>query len=531
MQAKRVLVTGANGRLARVVASALPPEVEVRAVDVRFSSPLPSRVETVEADLRDAERMADLVEGAGAVLHLAPLRALPGDELAQLDEATRGTYALVTAALDAGVPKIVVGSSLELFDRLPAEWDVSESWRPRPEPRIEHLRAWLAELSTRELVRTSNVTALCLRFGVVVDDAEVASLPYDPRWVHEEDAAAGVLRALAYGAPGWSVFHVTAAGRRAKVRAVASLQSAFGYEPRHDFRARWTPEAPTPADSTPPAAVLSPAAPIPSRPIRRVVVFGAGGPLAAAAARELAADYDLRLTDVRPIAEIAAEGPRPDQHPGAPVAAPLGAPHELRVADVTDLGQVMAACEGMDAVLNCSVIRTEPTRAFTVNTLGAYTIARAAAAHGIRRVVHTGPQQVTLHGDGDYSRDYDIPAEAPPRPGRHLYGHSKYLGQEILRVFADYYGLEAPVLLFDDFIQPAEEERERLHAWTTSWADAASAIRRALEATALPSPFEVLHVGAELPHGRYTFRRAREVLGWQPQDDLRRFWDGATRAE
>jgi nucleoside-diphosphate-sugar epimerase len=252
------------------------------------------------------------------------------------------------------------------------------------------------------------------------------------------------------------------------------------------------------------------------------VIFGAGGPLAAAVAAELAPDYRLRLTDIASMAELAAR-PRPDQHADAPRPAPLPHPHEERVVDVADAGQVLAACDGMDAIVNCSVVRHDPALAFRVSTLGAYNIVRAAAACGIRRVVQTGPQQHSVSGEHDYSADYDIPDDAPPRPGRNLYFHSKYLGQEICRVYADAYGLEIPTLLFSDFVQPTDA-RADLYPFSVSWADAARAVRRALEAPELPAPFEVFNICADLPHRRFSNRKARSVLGWQPRDDLARSW-------
>ena len=42
----------------------------------------------------------------------------------------------------------------------------------------------------------------------------------------------------------------------------------------------------------------------------RVAIVGAGGPVGAAAARALRDHYTLRLTDLRPLAEIIAENKR-----------------------------------------------------------------------------------------------------------------------------------------------------------------------------------------------------------------------------
>ena len=221
---------------------------------------------------------------------------------------------------------------------------------------------------------------------------------------------------------------------------------------------------------------------------------------------------------MRPLAEIAAEG-KP-QSPGAPLPRVLGAPHEAVVTDVTDPAAVRAACAGMDAVVNCTVVRPDPVQAFRVNCLGAVNVARAAAAHGIRRVVHTGPLQVLNDRPAGYWWDFAVPDDAPSRPGTWLYAHSKFLGQEAMRVFAEYYDLEVPTLLFCNFINPEVPRGRRIHPMTVSWADAGQALRRAVETASFPEPYEPLHVFADLPHGKYSNAKARRLLGWQPRDDL-----------
>jgi nucleoside-diphosphate-sugar epimerase len=251
-----------------------------------------------------------------------------------------------------------------------------------------------------------------------------------------------------------------------------------------------------------------------------VVIFGAGGPLAAAAAPLLASSFRLRLTDVRPLAEIAAEA-KP-QSPGAPLPAVLGPPHETMPVDVTDYDQVLRACEGMDAIVNCTVVRPHPVLAFHVNTIGAYHVMRAAVAHRIRRVVHTGPLQVLNDLPGGYAWDFGIPDEALPRPGSWLYLHSKYLGHETVRLIAEAHGLEVPALYFCNFVNPdtARPGGEGINPMTVSWEDAGHAIRRAVEIPSLPAPFEILHILADLPHGKYSGEKAYRLLGWRPRDDL-----------
>jgi nucleoside-diphosphate-sugar epimerase len=497
--------------LGAAVVAALTPEHEVR---------------TLAADPRDGAADAALTEGAGALVHLDPIAGCEGSDREVLDRATRGTYVLMRAAIAAGVRRVVLGSSLSLLGRYPASWAVSETWRPLPDVAdVRQLAVHLAEQSTRQFVFFEPVEVVCLRLGDVVEDRAVRS-GRDARWLHVEDAVEAVRSALT--APlglriddarasdtlphGWRVFHIPGAGRTRVPLAEAG--PALGYRPVHDL-APAEPPSPTEAERTGDTSLLAPARPIPSRPIRRVLVLGAGGPLAAATARALAPSYVLRLTDVRTLPE-AAEGPR--QSEGAPLPAVLPPPHEHRRVDVTDLGQVVDAADGMDAIINCTVVRP--------HCLGAYNVMRAAVAAQIRRVVHTGPLQVSSEWPAGYAWDFDVPDDAPGRSGGWLYGHTKLLGQEVVRLFAEAHDLEVPALYFSAFVDPATA-RPRLggvHPMSISWDDSAEAMRRALEVPSLPSPFEIFHILADLPHGKYSSAKARRVLGWSPRDSLHHLW-------
>ena len=75
----------------------------------------------------------------------------------------------------------------------------------------------------------------------------------------------------------------------------------------------------------------------------KVVLFGAGGPVGASAITSLKDHYTLRVTDLRPMTEIAAA---PPQSPRAPIPEVLGPPHENRVVDITDYAQVLGCLRG-----------------------------------------------------------------------------------------------------------------------------------------------------------------------------------------
>jgi nucleoside-diphosphate-sugar epimerase len=255
----------------------------------------------------------------------------------------------------------------------------------------------------------------------------------------------------------------------------------------------------------------------------RIVLYGAGGPVAAAAIAELERDHTLRLTDVRP----------PDQpHPSllAEDAArrrawwpqrPHPKEHEFRQVDVTRPEQVRAAAEGMDAIVNLTVIRPDPVLSFRVNMMGAYHVMQAAVAHGIKRVVHTGPEVIINH----YRHDFDLSVEAPPRPGTGYYLLTKYLGQEVVRSFAETHHLEVVALYFHVF-QPADapEPLPGASPFLVSWEDTGRAFRAAVEAPPLPNRYEPFIITTDLPHGKFSAEKAQRLLGWHPQDRFDGHW-------
>jgi nucleoside-diphosphate-sugar epimerase len=470
-------------------------------------------------DLRDETFVNTSIRGAGCLIHLAQLDIGFTDSKEQFLQATHGTYQLFLAAQKAGVERIVLGSTLELFQSISAEWEVNEYWRPRPAPNIDPLCAWLSELTARQVTLNPKIPVICLRFGHPVYTSRIAGLPYDPLWVDIEDCMEAIRCAIRYPYKRWAVFHIPAAGSRGKIRLGEAASKPFFYQPKHSFD-EWPGRA---DEAMSPELVSTPK----SRPIEKVVLFGAGGPLAAAAAKLLSTRYQLRLTDRLPLPEIAALRKENNHQLSAPIAVDLPPPHEFQAADITQLEDVLRVCEGMDAVINCSVIRSDPFQAFAVNALGVFNIAQACQKFHIRRIVQTGPQLYTLNGhdddQGDYSWQFDITEGAPPRPGKHLYGLSKYLGQETARTFAETLNMEVAVLLFDYLIRNDPEQTAVPYPFLISWEDAARAIFQAVSLEFLPE-YEVFNITLSSPMQQFRNQKAKEILKWQPEDDLTRFW-------
>ncbi len=117
--AMKVLVTGAAGFLGRQVVRALRQRGhEVRAL-VRPQTP-PSRepaspgVEEFRADLCSSPDLQGACEGVQAVVHLAA--KMRGDDQSIVDTAVRGTERLLKAMEQMGVKRMVLASSLSVYN-------------------------------------------------------------------------------------------------------------------------------------------------------------------------------------------------------------------------------------------------------------------------------------------------------------------------------------------------------------------------------------------------------------------------------
>jgi hypothetical protein len=242
-----------------------------------------------------------------------------------------------------------------------------------------------------------------------------------------------------------------------------------------------------------------------------VLLIGANGYLGPHVVRALAPHHHLRITDIKP--------------PPAEIKGEF-AGHEFRDVDVTSPDQVTDAAEGMDAVVNLSVVRRDPTLAFRVNTVGCYHVMQAAVKHGIRRIINTGPH-FTVAGPSYERLDHAIPPDVPPHPGTGLYPLSKSLGQEICRAFTLSHEVYVQEYLFYSF-RDAGELRPGVGGvpFVVTWADAAEVFRLGLEIelARLPSRCEVFFILADAPQAKFLNDKARRVLGFAPKEDVSILW-------
>ncbi|MEZ4727556.1 MAG: NAD(P)-dependent oxidoreductase [Caldilineaceae bacterium] len=238
----------------------------------------------------------------------------------------------------------------------------------------------------------------------------------------------------------------------------------------------------------------------------KVLILGGAGMLGPYVVPALHEKYDLLVTDIKPL-DIPFRG-------------------EFRQVDVANPEQVMDAAAGMDAIINLSVLRQDRQLAFDVSTQGCYNMMTAAVAHGIRRIINTGPH-FTIAGPSYELFDFDLHADIPPQPGTNLYALTKSLGQEICRVFTEAHDIYVQTYLFYNFRDPADLQRQHeVRPFAVSWQNAAQVFPLGLEIPfeKLPSRCEIFNVFTDMPHSQFRNDKAKQILGFEPWPDISALW-------
>ena len=230
----------------------------------------------------------------------------------------------------------------------------------------------------------------------------------------------------------------------------------------------------------------------------KVLLLGGSGLIAPNLMAGLDPYYDVTLADVKP-------------HPDG---------REILTVDISDYEQVREAATGMDALMNWTVVRDDPDLSFHVNTRGALNVMKAAAEHGITKVVHSGPQYVRYY----YDHDFDV-TDVPRATGVGYYVLTKTLSGEICAAYARAHQIHTACFLFNGLAAaPTEPRRGDYPPFTVVWEDLHLAVRLALEIEAIPDLYQEFNMTSYEGHGKYNSDKARRILGWERTGDWERFY-------
>src|SRR4051794_26919032 len=186
----RVLVTGGSGFIGSHVVDVVRSRGHVPVNFDRVPSPHHERgsVETILGDATDTEVLADAMKGCDAVIHLAAMADVndvqkdpEGAERAN----ARATLAVLEAARQAGVKRVVYGSTIWVYSDCP-EAAVDEDTRPEAPGHLYTATKLAGEHYCRSYAELYGVEYTILRFGI----------PYGPRARGATVLAAFVNKAL-----------------------------------------------------------------------------------------------------------------------------------------------------------------------------------------------------------------------------------------------------------------------------------------------------------------------------------------------
>lgn len=228
-----------------------------------------------------------------------------------------------------------------------------------------------------------------------------------------------------------------------------------------------------------------------------ILITGAAGRLGTELRRGLAPlAQKLRLADVSEIK---------DQKPN----------EEVLTFDLSNMAAVVAACEGVDAIIHFGGAPHERPwdEVLNSNIRGSYHIYEGARQHGVKRVIYAS----SVHAIGYHELESHIDALAPHRPDS-LYGLSKCFVEDLGRLYWDKFGIESAMLrIFSSFPEPAD----RRMLW--SWLSFDDCVR--LVSAALTAP----RVGFSVSFGisdnsvKPVDNRLAGHLGYRPADNTERF--------
>jgi dihydroflavonol-4-reductase len=221
-----ILVTGSTGFVGSHLCRALVAQGHrVRAFHRATSSLVGLAgldVEHFQGDLTHPESLAPAMQGAEAVFHVAAMLGAASDPRLMQAVTVAGTQAVMQAALQAGVRRVVHTSSVAALgvpeSAAPALLDEHHTWNYVPERWPYGYAKYLAELEVQKAV-ARGLAAVIVNPGFILGGGDVyrqssslvaavaegrvpVSIPGGLNVVHIDDVVAGHLAALERGCPG-----------------------------------------------------------------------------------------------------------------------------------------------------------------------------------------------------------------------------------------------------------------------------------------------------------------------------------------
>ena len=226
--------------------------------------------------------------------------------------------------------------------------------------------------------------------------------------------------------------------------------------------------------------------------MKTILITGAAGDVGTHLRRELKGRYKLRLSDMKPMSDLASD-------------------EGFIRADISRMVEVLSLMHGVDAVVHLGGFSVEgPWDAIlAANIVGCYNVFEAARQGGAKRVLFA----TSNHAMGFYRRDEVIDHRVYPKPDSR-YGVSKVFGEALGSLYADKYGLRVLCIRIGN-VNPKPVDKRRLAIWLSP-RDLAQLVAIGVEHPGIR--FEIVYGVSGNKRSWYDNSNAHR-LGYRPQDD------------
>jgi NAD+ dependent glucose-6-phosphate dehydrogenase len=228
---KRVLITGAAGRIGASLADQLRDRYDLRLQYHRTIPEQPPVADHLVANIANYDEIAPALDGMDAVIHMAG-EPSPRASWEEVHEANIvGCYNVFEAARRANVRKIIFASTnhvMGMYDR-DAQWPIYSNLPPRPES-LYGVSKGFGELLGRHFADQHGLSVICLRIGWFLPK------PHDDiarfMWLSPRDCAQVTWRAIEADIPFGIFYAISANGGRHW--DITDTIEKLGYRPEDD---------------------------------------------------------------------------------------------------------------------------------------------------------------------------------------------------------------------------------------------------------------------------------------------------------